>query len=391
MDLPVVGTFNKFPLTRWDTIPQTLQAQQIDALIAISPENVAYTSGHSEDILHALRDRISAVIIYASGDATYMPYAALERQARVYSWIKDIRGYPQAQSPIRHMANLLQEKGLAEGAIAYDEEFLTAQYFEELRGYLPKARFCGGSVILAQTRAVKTAEEIGLLDRAMRAMETAHLKIYQTIRPGDTELQIARRVHAQNLMEGADFTNHITVNAGRNTTIGLRYIPDETPIKAGDVVTIDTGCKFAGYTTDLSRPIVVGKPSEHQRAMWRKLWEANRAAMAATRPGVKASEMYAHLRSDPNFANVWFYAHSLGLFVHEPPLCEPYHEYAAQTSYTVSANWTIEPNMVLMVENALRDPEHGQNYHFEDMVVVTEDGCKLLTNLMHTEEMFVVE
>jgi Xaa-Pro aminopeptidase len=222
-------------------------------------------------------------------------------------------------------------------------------------------------------------------------MERAHLKVYQTLKPGDTELQIARRVHAQNLLEGADFTNHVTVNAGKNTTIGLRYIPDETPIQPGDVVTIDTGCKFAGYTTDLSRPVVVGKPSEHQRSMWHKLWEANRTAIEATRPGVKASEMYAHLRSDPEYSNVWFYAHGLGLFVHEPPLCEPYQEHGMQTSSTFSANWEIQPNMMLMVENSLRDPEHGQNYHFEDLVLVTEGGARLLSNLMDTREMFVVE
>ena len=55
MDQPVVGKFNKFPRTRWDQIPNALQQEHIDAVVAVSPENVAYTSGHSEDILHALR------------------------------------------------------------------------------------------------------------------------------------------------------------------------------------------------------------------------------------------------------------------------------------------------------------------------------------------------
>ena len=125
--------------------------------------------------------------------------------------------------------------------------------------------------------------------------------------------------------------------------------------------------------------------------MWRKLWEANRKAVEATRAGVRASEMYAHLRRMKDYENVWFYAHGLGLFVHEPPLCTPYFEHGMRTTSNLSANWEIQPNMLLMVENSLRDPAGGQNYHFEDLVLVTENGARILSTVMDTREMFVVE
>ena len=391
MDQPVVSKFNKFPRTRWQQIPQMLQEQHLDVLVAVSPENVAYTSGHSEDTLHILRDRISATIIPADGDPIYLVASMLENQARLYSWIKDVRGYKHDESPIKVMADILEERGFTGGNVALEKEYFTAGYYEELCGYLPKARYADGSTILAKARAVKSEEEIAFIEAAENANETAHLKVYRTLRPGDSEIAIARRLLAQNLLEGADFTNHVTVNAGKNTTIGLRYIPDETPIRPGDVVTIDTGCKYAGYTTDMSRPVVVGKPNERQQSMWRRLWEANRKAVEATRAGVRASEMYAHLRRMKDYENVWFYAHGLGLFVHEPPLCTPYFEHGMRTTSNLSANWEIQPNMLLMVENSLRDPAGGQNYHFEDLVLVTENGARILSTVMDTREMFVVE
>ncbi len=371
MDLPVANQFNRFPSTRWDQIPNMLQAEGFDVLVAVSPENVAYTSGHSEDTLHILRDRISATIIPADGTPIYLVYAALERQARLYSWIKDMRGYQYAESPIKVMADILEEMGFERGSVALEQEYFSAGYYEELRGCLPKARYGDGSTILAKCRAVKSEEEIAFIEAAERANETAHLKVYRTLKPGDTEIAIARRVLAQNLLEGADFTNHVSVNAGKNTTIGLRYICDETPIKVGDVVNIDSGCKFAGYTTDLSRPVVVGKPSDRQRSMWQTLYEANRKAVEATRVGMRARDAYAQLRNRKEYANVWFYGHGLGLFVHEPPLLTPFEAHGLKTTTNQSANWIIEPNMLLMVENSLRDTEAGQHYHFEDLVLVT--------------------
>src|SRR5439155_179818 len=179
------------------------------SLVAVSPENVAYTSGHSEDTLHILRDRISATIIPADGDPIYLVVSMLENQARLYSWIKDVRGYKHDESPIKVMADILEERGFTGGNVALEKEYFTAGYYEELCGYLPKARYADGSTILAKARAVKSEEEIAFIEAAENANETAHLKVYRTLRPGDTEIAIARRLLAQNLLEGADFTNHV--------------------------------------------------------------------------------------------------------------------------------------------------------------------------------------
>ncbi len=391
MSLPVAGKSHRPPRTRWDQIPRMLQAQGLDVLVTVSPENVTYTGGFYEYTLPIIRDRISATLIPAMGEPVYLVVDKFEGTARRNSWIKEMATYREnADSPIRVLAGILEERGFGAGTIAIEQEYLSAGYLEELRGYLPRASFQDGSVILARTRSVKTDDEVAFIEAAVKATETSHLKVYRTMKPGDKEIEIARRVRAQNLIEGADFVDHSFVAAGRNTLEG-HHIPDETPIRRGDVVVIDSGGKFAGYYSDMSRPVVVGKPNARQQSMWRRLHDVQRKCVESLRVGVRAGEAYAPLRQQREYEDVWFYGHGLGVFVHDPPMLTQYYEDGMKTTTNLSTIWELEPNMLVMVEIGFADREGGQWYTFEDLVLVTEGGPRILSSVIDTAEMFVVE
>lgn len=391
MELTFPDQAHQRPRTRWDHIPELLRGQGIDVLVAISPENVTYTSGHYSFGITLLRDRISATVIPADGEPVYLVVSQMERVAKRHSWIENVAIYREnVESPIKVLAGILGDKGFGTGVIAIDEESLTALYYEELRSYLPEARMRNGSQILAKVRSVKTDEEVAFMEAAIRATETAQLKVYQTLKPGDTEAFTARRLAAQLLQEGADTVSHAEVITGRNT-MEPHHIPDETPLRPGDVLWFDCGPRFAGYIMDLSRPGVVGQPSPRQRSMWGKLRDAQRKGIENVRVGVKAGEALAELRRQPEYEDIWFYGHGLGVFVHDAPMLTPYYENGSKTTTNLSASWDLEANMLIMVEFALVDRQDHQRYHLEDLILVTERGPRILSNVIDTTEMFVIE
>jgi Xaa-Pro aminopeptidase len=391
MTLSATGTVFRTPKTRWTEIPKMLQRGSLDALVTVSSENVVYTSGHFEYTLPILRDRISATIIPAEGEPTYLVVDQVEGAAKRISWIKDVATYKEnAESPIQVIAQILCDKGFARGKIAVEDEMLSKGFAEELQEYLPQSHLHNGSVLLAKARSIKTDEEVAMIEAAVKATERAHFKVLQETRPGDSEIQLARRLRAQTLLEGADYIIHGVVSSGLNTQEG-HHIPDDTPLKPGVVIQTDTGGLFAGYCSDISRLAVVGQPNARQKANYQKLHDAQRAAVDCMRPGVVAGNAYDQIRGRPGWEDVWFYGHSLGVFVHDVPMLTKYHQGGLRTTTNLSATWELQPNMMFMVELALNDPEVGQRYTFEDLVLVTENEPRILSTEMDTTEMFVIE
>ena len=390
MNSTVSKKVNRVPRNRWNQIPKMLADQDLDVLITVSPENVTYTSGHFEYTLPFIRDRISATVIPANGEPVYLVVNQVEDAAQRNSWIKDVRIYKEnAESPIGVLAKIIIDKGFATLNIAIEEEFLTAGFFEELRGYLPKAHFHNGSTVLARARSVKTDEEVAFIEAGVKATETAHLKVFQELKVGDTEVEIARRLCAQTLLEGADLVWLNTVSAGHNTLEG-HHVSDATPIQPGDVIQTDTGGVFSGYISDISRQVVVGAPNPRQRSMWTKLRDAQREGVESIQVGIKAGEVYTQLKQQKGWENIWPYGHGLGVFIHDIPMLLPYYESGLKTTTNYGTSWELEPNMLVMVEFALYDREGAQRYTFEDLVLVTEKGPRVLSNVFDTTEMFVV-
>jgi Xaa-Pro aminopeptidase len=372
-------------------IPEILQRKNIDALVALSPENVAYTSGHHDYGISIIRDRISATILPCGGRPLYLVEEKVEGGAKRNSWIKDVITYREdAESPIRVLASIVGSLSLRNRTIAIEREYLTAGFWEELSGLLPEIRFQDSSTELAKIRSIKTNEEISFIEFAVKATETAHLKVYHNISVGDKEIAIARKLRAQNLIEGADFVDFSTVATGINT-LESHHVPDETPIRVGEVINIDSGGKFLGYYSDMSRPVVIGKPSARQRSKWRKLRDVQRKGVESLRVGIRAGDVYSDLKRQKEYEDVFFYGHGLGLFVHDVPMLIQYSTEAAKTATTLSSTWKLEPDMLVMIEFGLTDREGGQAYHFEDLVHVTEKGPRILSTVIDTTEMFVIE
>ena len=149
-------------------------------------------------------------------------------------------------------------------------------------------------------------------------------------------------------------------------------IPTDKKLENGDFLTMDFGCLYQGYCSDMTRTVVIGSASEKQREIYDTVLKAQETALLGIRPGMKGSQIDAMARdviTDAGYGKYFGHAlgHSVGLEIHESPNFSPREE-------TV-----IKPGMVVTVEPGIYIEGIG-GVRIEDVVIITEDGCENITH-----------
>jgi Xaa-Pro aminopeptidase len=278
---------------------------------------------------------------------------------------------------------------------------------KEASGSVPPGEFTDLDHMLHDLRLKKSAAELRLMAQAGEITARAHRRAMCSAAPGVYEYQLEAELLHEFAQGGARFPAYPTiVGSGPNSCI-LHYTQNARAMRKGELVLIDAGCEYQGYAADVTRTFPVdGRFSRQQRAIYNIVLEAQRAAIAAVRPGnhwnapheATVEVITRGLRdlgllvgdvADLVAAEAYrpFYMHRaghwLGLDVHDVG------------DYRVAGTWRqLEPGMVLTVEpgiyiapdNADVAPRwRGIGVRIEDDVVVTEDGCELLTALVPRE------
>ena len=182
---------------------------------------------------------------------------------------------------------------------------------------------------------------------------------------------------------GADIVIFNFLASGERT-VGGHTLGTDATLEPGTVVRSDYGALFNGYYTDFGRMAAVGPPSQRQRDAYAKTYEVQRRTIEATRPGVTAKELFdtaTRAYHDLGIGTRVMVGHSIGLVIHERPLLAP------------GETWTVEEGMVMCIENGSTGAtyDHNERYMTEDMIVVTKDGCELLSDYGSTKELLVIE
>jgi len=355
-----------------------MAASDLDALVAISPENVTYATGAVIWTQRSLRDRLAMVVWPREGEPTFLVAGQEAGYAGEQSWIKDIRSYvAHGDSPIRALASALREKGLEAGRIGIEMGYLSAAYHQELAKSLPELQLTPCESIFQKARLVKTAAEVELLSKAAVATERALLATYATIQPGDRERVLVGRLAENMLATGADAPSFLYMTVGPNT--GYAHpSPTDYVAQPGDLVKTDCGAFFSGYQSDIARTAVIGKASPEQRSIYERLVQVHAKTIEAMKPGVAAREVFRVAVEEYKRVNIpfslAFAGHGLGLITHEDLLLSD------------SESAPLAPNMVFAVETRVRWPGKA-GYHIEDLVVIGDRGPKKITTFMDTEEL----
>jgi Xaa-Pro aminopeptidase len=361
-----------------EALKKEMAASDLDALVAISPENVTYATGSVIWTQRSLRDRLAMAVWPRGGEPTFLVAGQEAAYAKEQSWIKDIRSYvAHGDSPIGSLASALREKGLGAGRIGIELSYLSAAYQQELATAMPELQLVSCESLFHRARLVKTPGEVELLSKAAVATERALLATYATIQPGDRERALVGRLAENMLTAGADAPSFLYLAVGPNT--GYAHpSPTDYAAQPGDLVKTDCGAFFSGYQSDIARTAVIGKASPEQRSIYERLVQVHARTIESMKPGVAAREVFRVAVEEYKRVNIpfslAFAGHGLGLSGHEDLLL------------SADEGASLAPNMVFAVETRVRWPGKA-GYHIEDLVVIEERGPKKVTTFMDTGEL----
>lgn len=225
---------------------------------------------------------------------------------------------------------------------------------------------------IALLRSIKTEEELKKLEEAERIGDKAFSKILEIIKPGMTELEIAAYLEFFMKQYGAEGLSFDTIAASGLNSAKPHAVPGRKVIEKGDFLTMDFGCVYEGYCSDMTRTIVIGRASEKQREVYECVLRAQLAALdflQAGKTGCEVDKVARDIITKAGYGDNFGHGlgHSVGLYIHEEPRLSKKEE-------TILAE-----NMVVTVEPGIYIENFG-GVRIEDMVVVTNEGCKNLTH-----------
>jgi len=300
-----------------------------------------------------------------------------------------VRPFPEMRAVVENLATL------------HPTFYTILPYNKELGGYphekavvdwlqlaAPQAKLKDVRGQIAAMRPIKSPGEIAFLKRAIDLSLDAQLEAMKMMRPGLYEYQVAAKMVEVHAMGGSEREGYAPiVGAGPNST-ALHYDKLSRRIENGDMVVLDVGAQYSGYSADITRTIPAsGRFTARQREIYEIVLGAQNAALAALKPGAHFSckgkkdglmnIAYDYINShgkDRHGKPLGQYfihglGHNIGLNVHDPgDYCSP-----------------LQPGMVVTIEPGIYIPEENLGVRIEDDVLVTDSGYKLLSERLPRE------
>ena len=234
--------------------------------------------------------------------------------------------------------------------------------------------------IIEKQRMIKDEEEIGYIEKACKITDACFSHLLNFIKIGMTEKEIAFEIEKFFIQNGADGVAFETIVASGKNSSKPHAVPTSKKIEAGDAITIDMGCKYKGYCSDMTRTVFLGNVSEEQKKVYNIVKTANERAIAAVKPGVRFCDVDAAARdyiTEQGYGPYFVHrtGHNIGQEVHEAGDVSSANTDILKPGMTFS----IEPGIYLTGNFGVR---------VEDLVLVTEDGCKVLNHF--TKDIIVV-
>jgi Xaa-Pro dipeptidase len=313
------------PISREERLGRIAKAQslmianKVDALFLEPGTSMAYFL----DFDFFLSERMVAAIIPAKGDIAYVcPKFEEDKVTELVKFGSDIRTWEEHESPYQVVAGILKDKGTPNQTVGIEERSRFFLY-DGIKKESSRLNFVLADPITAGCRMYKSPAEIALMQKANDITLAAYKVLFDSLYEGMTQADFSRVATEAHMALGAK--GSIGANFGEWSAFPHG---SSTPqrLKEGDLVLADGGCKIEGYTSDISRTIVFGKPSSRQTEVWNIAREAQQKAIElAAQQGTTCEQMDAVARgivSKGGFGPDYKYfshrlGHGIGLDVHE--------------------------------------------------------------------------
>lgn len=255
-------------------------------------------------------------------------------------------------------------------SVAFEEDYVSFAQFSFLEDEVETA-WEPISGVLESLREVKDADEIATIKQACRIADQGFDHVLKMIQPGMTEIEVANQLDFFMRSLGASGVSFETIVASGKRSSMPHGVASSKIIEQGDMVTLDFGCYYKGYVSDMTRTFAIGDPGEKLKEIYQIVLEANLKVIEAAKPGVTGIELDAVARDligSYGYREAFGHStgHGIGLEIHEGPNVSA----RADNPFVVNHIITDEPGIYL--------PEIG-GVRIEDDLLITEDGCEILT------------
>lgn len=334
-----------------------MKESQLDGVLLVGNYNRNYMSGFTGDESFSIITLDKAIFIT---DSRYT------KQAKIQVKDYEIRQY--AGNIFKFVADLVKEFNIHK--LGFEEDVLT---FKEYNAYkqLVNCELVPLNKMVEALRVIKSEDEIEAIRKAANIADRAFYKILQFVKPGMTENEVAVELEYWMKKFNASGLSFPTIAASGERSALPHGEPTEKVIKMGEFLTLDFGCVYNGYCSDMTRTIVMGNATEKMKEVYNVVLEAQEAALKHYKPGVKASDVDKVARdyiASKGYGEYFGHSlgHGVGRYIHEAPAVSPL------------GDTILEPGMVVTDEPGIYIPDEF-GVRIEDLILITEDGCEILS------------
>jgi Xaa-Pro aminopeptidase len=384
---------------RIENAKELMKKHKIDALLIFCTENLRYYSGFVKPSYGYTKEWRQGFIIPREDDPVMIVPHIRYKNAQLTTWVENIKpwggpenlSYPQdcTKVLIETIKELRLENKVV-GAELSDTMLpdISIIEFEAIRNSLPNVRFVDAANLIWEQRTVKTPMEQKIImencDKTCKALKKALAELHANM----TEWELYRKMWESFISEGileAPMAGRMLMRSrGRYDVFNIG--PTNYKLRKGDTLLIDGGPRYKGYFCDVQRVICIGDPPEKMKKMYEAALQSLETSISIIKPGVRACDVYHTAvntlrKTYPGYTPIIkFVGHGIGLCTHEPPYLTPENDAL------------LKEGMYLAVEVGVLDiPKFEVVSAFpEEDLLVTKDGCKVLTEGL-SRELWTVE
>ncbi|MDF2941770.1 MAG: yqhT [Herbinix sp.] len=340
-------------------VQEVLQKLSIGAVLISNGDNMRYVSGFAGATGYLYISEKSHAVIT---DFRYTIQA--ENEAEGYEIITiGNGGYEEA------INDMLRTEGIT--SLGFEAEDMLYASYNKLKEKLIVKELIPLGHEITSMRKIKTPKELEFIKKAEAIGDQVFTEILTFIKVGMTELEIAARIEYLLKLNGAQASSFPAIVASGINSSMPHAVPTQKKIETGDFLTMDFGCVYEGYCSDMTRTIVIGKASEKQKDVYNTVLKAQMAALEFLKAGYQGKEVDKVARDiiyNAGYEGCFGHGlgHSVGLHIHENPRLSPLEEEIILAGMTE----TVEPGIYIKGFGGVR---------IEDLVVVTENGCENFT------------
>lgn len=343
---------------RIDQLRKQLLESKVDAILITHSYNRRYITGFTGTAGYALITQDALEFIT---DFRYVDQA--KKQASLYEVVLH-------DGPIlKTVRERLQRHGVQR--LAFEKDHVSYTQYEQMKEQLDGVELVPQQNAVENLRVIKDEEELTIMQQAADIADAAFSHILTVLKPGITEREVEMELEFFMRKKGATSSSFDTIVASGERSALPHGVASDKVIERGDMVTLDFGAYYQGYCSDITRTVAVGEPDPKLKEIYeivRKAQLNGVEKIKAGMTGIEADALTRDIIKEAGYGDHFGHGtgHGLGMEVHEAPRLSP------------MGNDILKPGMVVTVEPGIYISGLG-GVRIEDDVVITENGCKILT------------